>query len=69
MTDCPSLYNIKAIMIMDNDGSRLLAKYYDDTIYPSLREQKNFEKLVFDKTHKADSEIALLEGLTVVYKV
>jgi len=68
MTDCPSLYNIKAIMIMDNDGSRLLAKYYDDTIYPSLREQKNFEKLVFDKTHKADSEIALLEGLTVVYK-
>jgi len=63
----PSLYTIKAIVILDNDGDRLFAKYYDDT-YPSIREQKLFEKNVFAKTSKADSEIALLEGLTVVYK-
>jgi len=31
-------------------------------------QQKLFEKNVFNKTHKSDSEIALLEGLTVVYK-
>ncbi|XP_041038394.1 coatomer subunit zeta-1-like [Carcharodon carcharias] len=63
----PSLYTVKAIFIMDNDGERILAKYYDNT-YPSVKEQKAFEKNIFNKTHRTDSEIALLEGLTVVYK-
>ncbi|XP_038293918.1 coatomer subunit zeta-1 isoform X1 [Canis lupus familiaris] len=60
----PSLYTVKAILILDNDGDRLFAKYYDDT-YPSVKEQKAFEKNIFNKTHRTDSEIALLEGLTV----
>nr|XP_061802369.1 coatomer subunit zeta-1 isoform X3 [Nerophis lumbriciformis] len=63
----PSLYTVKAILILDNDGDRLYAKYYDDT-YPTVKEQKAFEKNIFNKTHRTDSEIALLEGLTVVYK-
>ncbi|XP_051015353.1 coatomer subunit zeta-1 [Acomys russatus] len=63
----PSLYTVKAILILDNDGDRLFAKYYDDT-HPSVKEQKAFEKNIFNKTHRTDSEIALLEGLTVVYK-
>uniref|UniRef100_A0A452IJK5 Coatomer subunit zeta n=1 Tax=Gopherus agassizii TaxID=38772 RepID=A0A452IJK5_9SAUR len=63
----PSLYTVKAIFILDNDGRRLLAKYYDDT-FPSTKEQKTFERSVFNKTHKTDSEIAFLEGLTIVYK-
>ncbi|XP_067397230.1 coatomer subunit zeta-2 isoform X1 [Emydura macquarii macquarii] len=63
----PSLYTVKAIFILDNDGQRLLAKYYDDT-FPSTKEQKTFESSVFNKTHKTDSEIAFLEGLTIVYK-
>ncbi|NXP72966.1 COPZ1 protein, partial [Ramphastos sulfuratus] len=45
----------------------LCPQYYDDT-YPSAKEQKAFEKNIFNKTHRTDSEIALLEGLTVVYK-
>ncbi|NXI44022.1 COPZ1 protein, partial [Galbula dea] len=51
------------------DGPRcpLSPQYYDD-IYPSVKEQKAFEKNIFSKTHRTDSEIALLEGLTVVYK-
>uniref|UniRef100_A0A2I3G7Y4 Coatomer subunit zeta n=1 Tax=Nomascus leucogenys TaxID=61853 RepID=A0A2I3G7Y4_NOMLE len=57
----PSLYTVKAILILDNDGDRLFAK-------PSVKEQKAFEKNIFNKTHRTDSEIALLEGLTVVYK-
>ncbi|KAK2103595.1 Coatomer subunit zeta-1 [Saguinus oedipus] len=44
-----------------------LYTYYDDT-YPSIKEQKAFEKNIFNKTHQTDSKIALLEGLTVVYK-
>ncbi|XP_043939889.1 coatomer subunit zeta-1 isoform X6 [Protopterus annectens] len=63
----PSLYTVKAVLILDNDGERLFAKYYDDT-YPTVKEQKAFEKNIFNKTHRTDSEIALLEGLTVVYK-
>ncbi|XP_036796708.1 coatomer subunit zeta-1 isoform X3 [Oncorhynchus mykiss] len=65
----PSLYTVKAVFILDNDGNRLLSKYYDTELYPSMKEQKNFEKNVFNKTHKADTdEIAFVEGMTIVYK-
>ncbi|CAJ1076690.1 coatomer subunit zeta-2 isoform X2 [Xyrichtys novacula] len=64
----PSLYTVKAVFILDNDGNRLLSKYYDPELYPSMKEQKNFERNVFNKTHKADNEIAFLEGMTIVYK-
>ncbi|XP_069763179.1 coatomer subunit zeta-1-like isoform X2 [Narcine bancroftii] len=63
----PSLYTVKALIILDNDGERLHAKYYDNT-YSSTKEQRNFEKTIFSKTHKNDSEIAFLEGLTIIYK-
>uniref|UniRef100_A0A8D1NA79 Coatomer subunit zeta n=1 Tax=Sus scrofa TaxID=9823 RepID=A0A8D1NA79_PIG len=63
----PSLYTIKAVFILDNDGHRLLAKYYDDT-FPSMKEQMAFEKNVFDKTSRTDSEIAFFGGMTIVYK-
>ncbi|KAK7804433.1 hypothetical protein U0070_017046 [Myodes glareolus] len=63
----PSLYTIKAVFILDNDGRRLLAKYYDDT-FPSMKEQMVFEKNVFNKTSRAESEIAFLGGMTIVYK-
>uniref|UniRef100_A0AAR2KG26 Coatomer subunit zeta n=1 Tax=Pygocentrus nattereri TaxID=42514 RepID=A0AAR2KG26_PYGNA len=64
---CSLIYFYDSVLIMDNDGERLYAKYYDDT-YPTVKEQKAFEKNIFNKTHRTDSEIALLEGLTVVYK-
>uniref|UniRef100_A0A8C2YSC9 Coatomer subunit zeta n=1 Tax=Chinchilla lanigera TaxID=34839 RepID=A0A8C2YSC9_CHILA len=63
----PSLYTIKAVFILDNDGRRLLAKYYDDT-FSSCKEQMIFEKNVFNKTSQTDSEIAFLGGMTIVYK-
>ncbi|KAH0501072.1 Coatomer subunit zeta-2 [Microtus ochrogaster] len=63
----PSLYTIKAVFILDNDGRRLLAKYYDDT-FPSMKEQMVFEKNVFNKTSRAESEIAFFGGMTIVYK-
>lgn len=52
---------------MDNDGNRLLAKYYDDQ-FPSAKEQKTFEKNLFNKTHRANAEIIMFEGLTCVYR-
>ncbi|BFZ22200.1 hypothetical protein BsWGS_25239 [Bradybaena similaris] len=63
----PSLYSIKAIAILDNDGNRLLAKYYDDS-FPTTKEQKAFEKNLFNKTHRANADIIMFEGLTCVYK-
>jgi len=64
----PSLNVIKGIAILDNDGNRLLAKYFDGTVFPGVKEQKAFEKNLFTKTHKANSEIIMLDGLTVLYK-
>ncbi|XP_071942162.1 coatomer subunit zeta-1-like isoform X2 [Antedon mediterranea] len=62
-----SMYTIKAIAILDNDGERLVAKYYDDS-FPTTKEQKAFEKNLFNKTHRANAEIIMLEGMTCVYR-
>jgi hypothetical protein len=62
----PTLYTIKGILILDNDGRRILGNYYDT--FPSLKEQTAFEKSLFAKTSKANSEVLMLDGLTVLYK-
>lgn len=64
----PSLFAIKAIAILDNDGNRLLAKYYDSGKFPNIKEQKKFEKFLFKKTVKASNEIIMLDGLTILYR-
>ncbi|XP_023212663.1 coatomer subunit zeta-1-like [Centruroides sculpturatus] len=63
----PTLQCVKAITILDNDGNRILAKYYDDTL-ASSKDQKKFEKQLFNKTQKANAEIIMLDGLTCVYR-
>ncbi|NXW10789.1 COPZ1 protein, partial [Fregetta grallaria] len=63
----PSLYTVKALLILDSLGQRLLAKYYDGT-FPTAKEQAAFERSIFSKTHRAGGEIACLEGLTIVYR-
>lgn len=62
------MYTIKGIAILDNDGNRILAKYYDKNVFPTSKEQKAFEKNLFNKTHRANAEIIMLDGLTCVYK-
>ena len=64
----PSLYMIKAILILDNDGNRILSKYYDTTQLSTSKEQKEFEKNLFKSTHKANGEIIMLDNLTIVYR-
>ncbi|MXQ93175.1 hypothetical protein E5288_WYG003562 [Bos mutus] len=44
-----------------------MTRYYDDT-FPSMKEQMAFEKNVFNKTSRTDSEIAFFGGMTIVYK-
>lgn len=64
----PTLYTVKGIAILDNDGNRILAKYYDSNKFPSSKEQKTFEKSLFNKTHRANTEIIMHDGLICVYK-
>jgi hypothetical protein len=63
----PSLYVVKGLLILDNDGNRIISKYYDDQ-FQSVKEQKDFEKSLFQKTYKANSEIIMLDGMTIVYR-
>ncbi|CAH1163340.1 unnamed protein product [Phaedon cochleariae] len=64
----PTLYTIKGIAVLDNDGNRILTKYYDKNIFPSSKEQRAFEQNLFNKTHRANAEIIMLDGLTCVYR-
>jgi len=65
----PSLETIKAVLILDNNGARILTKYYDQGgIFSTPAEQKKFEKNLFSKTHKVNSEIIMFEGMTCLYK-
>jgi len=64
----PTLYTVKGILILDNDGKRVYGKYYDSNIFPTLKEQSAFEKSLFTKTAKANAEVLMLDGMTVLYK-
>lgn len=66
-TPNPSLYTVGGIIVMDNDGNRIIARYFSDD-FSTLREQKAFETKVFEKTRKRDDEIILLDGYTITYK-
>nr|XP_038024883.1 coatomer subunit zeta-2 isoform X5 [Anas platyrhynchos] len=63
----PSLYTVKALLVLDSHGQRLLAKYYDGS-FPTAQEQAAFESSIFSKTRGAGGEITCLDGLTVVYR-
>lgn len=47
------------MLILDNDGNRILAKYYDKNVFPTVKEQKQYEKNLFNKTHRANSGLFL----------
>ncbi|KAH9275440.1 hypothetical protein BASA83_002214 [Batrachochytrium salamandrivorans] len=62
-----SLVSVKAAIVLDSEGQRVMAKYYS-TDYPSTKDQKTFERSLFDKTKKLSSEIILFDNLIIVYK-
>jgi len=64
----PTLSTIKGIIILDNDGRRVLANYYDKDILPTLKDQTAFEKNLFNKTSKSTAEILLLDGMVILHR-
>ncbi|XP_053309114.1 coatomer subunit zeta-2 isoform X1 [Spea bombifrons] len=61
----PSMYTVRAAIILDQDGRRLLAKYYDDT-FPSLAEQREFERRIFLMSQRSECEVVLVDGVTAL---
>lgn len=59
--------SIKAIIILQIDGRRTLAKYYDEQLATT---SKQFERRLFSKTKtpKAKDEVIVLDGVLVVHK-
>lgn len=61
-----SLYTVSAFVIIDTDGHRVLAKYYHPSGDPSpsskklttLKEQRAFEKGLWQKTKKAGGALS-----------
>jgi hypothetical protein len=71
-----SLYAVKSVLILDNEGNRLFAKYYKpphenaniNQELATVKEQKTFEKGLFQKTSKGRDDVIIYESKVVVYK-
>jgi len=80
-----SLFSVSAILILSSDdSSRILAKYYSAphppanaqgndypgaNPYPSVKDQKSFEKGLLEKTAKQTSDIILYDNKVIVFKM
>ena len=80
-----SLFSVNAILILSTDGTRLLTKYYSaphapsnaapgtsypgSNPYPTVKEQKAFEKGLQEKTNKTSNDVILYDNRIVVYKM
>lgn len=70
-----TLYSIQAFIILDTEGHRVLAKYYhpknhsqgEIKEFQTVKEQKNFEKGLWQKTKKP-GDIILYDSHLAVYK-
>lgn len=68
-----SLYSIQAFFIIDSEGNRVLAKYYHPRSHPdgeskefnTLKDQKAFEKGLWQKTKKAGGKSVVSEAKLV----
>ncbi|CAG8464969.1 7473_t:CDS:2 [Paraglomus occultum] len=63
-----SLYTTTGVILLDGEGNRILAKYYGKNAYPTVKEQKAFEKGLFEKTRRASGEIILYDNHVVLYR-
>ena len=62
---------IKALVVVDSDGTRIISRYYNANL-PTLAEEHAFEKKLFDKTKttnaKAEPEITMFDNMVVIYR-
>ena len=62
---------VKAIFVLDSDGNRVCAKYYDKS-YPSSKDQLALEKKIHLKTKNSnarlEADIILMENIVSVFR-
>lgn len=71
-----SLYAVQAVLVLDTEGRRLLAKYYTprssaaapSPLASSVAEQKKFEKRLAQKTKSVNGDVLLMDKHLIVYK-
>ncbi|KAG6860091.1 hypothetical protein C0995_015867 [Termitomyces sp. Mi166 len=71
-----SLYSLDAFIILDTEGNRVLAKYYHPKAHPNgqpttlrtLKDQRAFEKGLWQKTKQPAKDIILYDGKLAVYR-
>jgi len=59
--------SIKAFIILDSEGKRIISKYYSADI--PTKDQRPFERTLFEKTKRMQSDIVMMDGLVVCYKM
>eukprot|EP00908_Phaeocystis_cordata_P009658 Transcript_20452.p2 GENE.Transcript_20452~~Transcript_20452.p2 ORF type:complete len:190 (-),score=96.07 Transcript_20452:1414-1983(-) len=63
---------IKAILIVDGEGKRIMARYYGAPEFPSSVEEASFEKKLYDKTMrtnaKNEAEVIMFDNIVTVYR-
>ncbi|TNY24781.1 coatomer protein [Rhodotorula diobovata] len=73
---------VTAIILIDNDSNRLLAKYYHPSHqdpkaapssppknpFPTLKDQRAFEASIWEKTRRQQTDILVVDNLCVLYK-
>eukprot|EP01126_Amoeba_proteus_P055885 TRINITY_DN6962_c0_g1_i1.p1 TRINITY_DN6962_c0_g1~~TRINITY_DN6962_c0_g1_i1.p1 ORF type:complete len:264 (-),score=58.27 TRINITY_DN6962_c0_g1_i1:51-746(-) len=68
--NCMSLYLIKAVIVLETSGKRLISKYYpseEDTSINTPKGQEEFENKLFLKS-RTQPEIVIFDGYCCVYK-
>lgn len=75
-----SLYVVNAIIVLGPSAERVFAHYYESphalpqgqhvhpSAFPAVKDQKAFEKGLFDKTRKTNHEVILYDNRIIVYK-
>ncbi|OAF69746.1 Coatomer subunit zeta-2 [Intoshia linei] len=62
-----SMVMVKALLILDENGNRIIAKYYDNFL-SNKNTQLDFEKRLFKKTKDSDDEITMIDDCSCVFK-
>ncbi|KAI9573258.1 Longin-like domain-containing protein [Boletus coccyginus] len=63
-----SLYSVNAFLILDSEGHRVLAKYYRTKDLHSQKDQRAFEKGLWQKTKKPGGDVILFDGHLAVFR-
>jgi hypothetical protein len=63
------MFTVKGLLLLDNNGKRVLAHYYNPDTLGTLKEQTAFERRLFRKTAKTNVEVLVMDALPILYRL